>query len=251
MSGHSKWTQIKRQKGVTDIKRGQAFTKLANAITIAVREGGGITDPNQNFRLRLTIEKARTINMPKDNIERAIERGRGKGGMGEGFSEVVYEGFGPGGVALIVEAATDNKLRTTSEVKNLFDKNNANLGIPGAVSYMFQKKGLVTVSKDGKTLDDIFLIAADVGAEDVEDAADAVIIYTKFEDLMKVKDQLSKNGLKVLEAELTRKPVTTVSITDREAAQKTLSFIEKLESLDDVQKVYSNFDIPDTIMSQL
>lgn len=248
MSGHSKWAQIKRQKGAADIKRGQAFTKLASAISIAVRQGGGVSDPNQNYRLRLAIEKAREVNMPRDNIERAIERGKGKAGSGEDFEEVVYEGFAPGGVSVIVEAATDNKQRTTAEVKNAFEKNGATLGTPGAVSYQFVQKGLVTVKKNGKASDDLFLLAADSGAEDFEEAGDEVLMYTKPEELKKVQDAVSKE-VKVVSAELTRRPVTSVSILDASTAQKVLTFINKLEDLEDVQKVYANYDMPDEMIS--
>lgn len=249
MSGHSKWSQIKRQKGVADIKRGQAFTKFANAITIAVRDSGGIGDIEKNFKLRLIVEKARAINMPKENIERAIERGQGKG-KGGNLEDVVYEGFGPQGVAVIVEATSDNKLRTNGEVKNIFDKNGGNLGNPGTVSYQFQKKGQITVTKGEKTVDDIFMIAADSGAEDIEEAGDEVIIYTKPEELAKVRESL-KGQLNATDAELTRKPTVTVSIDNKEGASKILSFIEKLEALDDIQKVYANFDIPDSIIKEL
>lgn len=250
MSGHSKWAQIKRQKGVSDVKKGLAFTKFSKAISIAVREGGGIGDPSQNFKLRLIIEKAREVNMPKENIERAIQRAVGKM-SGEGLEEATYEGFGPGGIAVIVEAATDNKLRTSQEIKNIFDKNGGTLGNPGAVSYQFQSKGLVNVKKNGKTTDDIFLIAADAGAQDVEEAGDEVLVYTKPEELAKVKDALIKSGLAVDNFELTKKPIVTVAIDNVETAQKIITFIEKLEALDDVQKVYSNFDIPDDILKQL
>lgn len=246
MSGHSKWAQIKRQKGVADAKRGQAFTKLGNAITIAVREGGGIGDSSQNFKLRLAVEKARYINMPKENIERAIQRAQGKQSVD--FQEVVYEGFGPGGVGVIVEAATDNKLRTSPEVKNIFDKNGGSMASPGAVSYRFQQKGLITVKKGEATLDDIFLIAADAGAEDVEEAGEEVLIFTKLDELSLVRDSLLRK-LTITGSELTRKPVVTVPINEKSAADRIFSFIEKLESLDDVQKVYANFDIPEELIT--
>ncbi len=246
MSGHSKWAQIKRQKGVADVKRGAAFTKMANAITISVREGGGVSDPAQNFRLRLTIEKARTINMPKENIQRAIDRAKAKGG--EGFVQTIYEGFTPGGAAFIIEAATDNKLRTNSEIKNIIEKSGGTMGNPGTVSYMFEQKGMITVVKNGQTVDDIFLLAADAGAEDVEEAGDSVLVYTKPTDVAKVKDALVANGLSVSEFELTRKPSTTVPIADKQMAEKILSFMDKIEEPDDVQKVYSNFDIPDNLL---
>lgn len=242
MSGHSKWSQIKRQKGFADIKKGQVFTKLAAAITIAVRSGGGVTDPNQNFRLRLLVEKARAVNMPKENIQRAINRASSK--QDSVLEEVVYEGFTPGGVAVIIDAATDKKLRTTGEMKQLFNNNGATLGNPGSVSYQFQTAGLITVEKLEKSTDEIFLSAADAGALDVEEAGDTVLVYTKPEELASVKDQLVAAGLQVSEFELTRKPVTSIEIEDRALIDKIFSFIEKLESLDDVQKVYTNISIP-------
>lgn len=237
MSGHSKWAQIKRQKGVADIKRGQTFTKVANAITIAVRAGGGVSDPSQNFRLRLAIEKGRSLNMPRENIERAIGRAKGKT-FGANIEEVVYEGFGPGQVFVLVEAATDNKMRTSSEIKNIFDKNGGRLTTPGSTSYIFETKGLITLSKNTKSVDDIFLLAADAGAEDLEEAGDEVLIYTKPEDLNRVKEALSKDfpGIRL---ELTRKAKTKVTIGDEET-KKLIEFIGKLEELDDVQKVYVN-----------
>lgn len=245
MSGHSKWAQIKRQKGVTDNKRGQAFTKMAAAISIAVREGGGVGDPAQNFKLRLTVEKARSINMPKENIERAIERGKG-GGKGQVLEEAVYEGFAPGGVALLIEVATDNKQRTAPEIKNVLEKNGGVLATPGSVSYQFQTKGLLEVKND--SLDDIFLFAADAGAEDVEEVGETVIIYTKPEELTKIRDILSGKGLTILAAELIRKPTVVVPIVDKPSVEKVLFLIEKLENLDDVQKVYANFEISDTLL---
>ena len=248
MSGHSKWSTIKRQKGISDQKRGQAFTKLAGAITIAVRQGGGVSDPNSNFKLRLAIEKARSVNMPKDNIERAIERGKGAD-KGEGFDEVVYEAFAPGGVSLIVEAATDKKTRTTGDVKNMLEKNGATMGVQGSVLYQFQSKGMITVKKNNMTADDIMLIAADVGADDIEDADDVVLVYTKPDAVAKIKDALTEQGMTVQEFELTRKPITNIIINDKETADKILSLLDKLESLDDVQKVYANFDISDTILA--
>jgi len=249
MSGHSKWATIKRQKGANDAKRGQLFTKLSNAITVAVRQGGGVADPESNFRLRLAVEAAKSSNMPKENIERAITRAAGK--QGGDMDEALYEGFGPGGFCVMVEAYTDNKQRTVSEVKNIFDKNGGNMGSQGSVAYQFEKKGLVTVEKNGKTLDDIFLIAAENLAEDVEDAGDDVLIYTKPEDLAKVRTGVSENGLKIINAELIFKPLTLTPISDMDAAQKALGFLEKLENLDDVQKVFASFDIPDEVMSRI
>lgn len=244
MSGHSKWAQIKRQKGVADIKRGQTFTKVANAITIAVRDGGGITDPESNFKLRLAIEKARAANMPKENIERALRRAQGKQ-EGGNLEEVVYEGFGPGGVAVMVECVTDNKERMRSEIKNVFDKGGGTLGQPGSVGYQFKQGGLITVKKDNHTFDDIFSYAADLGAEDVEEAGEEVLVYTDQVSLKKVREALVQKGFTVVEAELSRNPIITVPIADKVTSSKVLSLVEKLEALDAVQKVYSNFEIPD------
>lgn len=241
MSGHSKWSTIKRQKGAADAKRGQLFTKLSNAITIAVRQGGNVTDPNSNPRLRLAIDTARGVNMPKDNIERAIQRAISKQ-AGE-MNEIMYEGFGPGGVSVIVEAITDNKNRTTPEVKSVFDKSGGSLGVPGSVSYQFEQKGLVTVEKAGKSVDDVFLLAAESGAEDIEDADEEVLVYTSPEDLGKVRDGLSEAGMTVKGAELIRRPIVLKGIESEEQVEKLFAFLDKLESMDDVQKVYANYDI--------
>ena len=246
MSGHSKWATIKRAKGANDAKRGQLFTKLSKAITIAVQQGGGIADPDSNFRLRLAIESARGANMPKDNIERAIQRASGK--QSATLEEATYEGFGPGGFSVLVEALTDNILRTVSEVKMTFNKGGGNMGAQGSVMYQFEKKGVITVEKGGKSLDDIFMIAADNGAEDIEDVDTEVLLYTKPEDVAKVRDELSQQGLTVKAAELTFRPVVISPITDKVAAEKALTFIERMEDLDDVQKVYANFDIPDELI---
>src|SRR6266480_1994361 len=205
MSGHSKWATIKRQKGANDAKRGQLFTKLSKAITIAVRQGGGSADPESNFRLRLAIEAARAANMPKDNIERAIQRASGK--QAETLEEAIYEGFGPGGFSVVVETFTDNKLRTVSEVKNIFNKSGGSMGAQGSVMYQFEKNGVITVSKEGKSLDNIFLIAADNGVEDIEEAGEEVLLYTKPEDVTKIKDKLSQNGLNIKTFELIFRPV--------------------------------------------
>jgi len=240
MSGHSKWSTIKRQKGTTDIKRGKTFTKIANAITIAVKQGGGITDASQNPKLRLAVEMARTSNMPKENIERAIERAAAKGESE--VSEVIYEGFAPGGVFVLVEAVTDNTNRTTSEVKSLFNKSGARFAEPGSVSYMFKQVGEITVRKNGKSLDDIFLIAADSGAEDVEDREDGVIVYTDPLMVSKVKESIASQGLEVISAEISRKPVSFVDV-EEDTREKIINFLSTLESMDDVLKVYSNVSV--------
>lgn len=246
MSGHSKWSTIKRQKGANDKKRGQIFTKLSKAISLAVRNGGGSADPAMNFKLRLAVEAARAVNMPKDNIERAIERASGK--QAEIVEEMLYEGFGPGGFSVIVEAITDNKQRTTPEIKSMFDKNGGTLGNPGSVSYQYVQKGMITVQKGSQSLDEVFLLAADAGAEDVEDAGDRLVIYTKPEEVSSVKEALGQAGIEVEEYEITRKPIVTMAIETKEDAERALAFMEKLEEHDDVQKVYANFDIPDTVM---
>jgi len=237
MSGHSKWSTIKRQKGVADAKRGQLFTKLSQAITIAVKQGGGVTDPNSNFKLRLAMDKGRGANMPKEIIQRAIEKA--KGGAGGDMEELVYEGFGPGGVAFIVETVTDNKQRTVSEVKNIFDKNGGNLGAQGSVSYLFKKAGEIVIKKAGQTSDEILDIVLDAGVEDMEEGDDVVYLYTDPQNLIHVSNALSEKGLVVDSAELVFRAETTVSV-DEEIEKKIFSLLEKLEDLDDVQKVYTN-----------
>ncbi|HSX18758.1 MAG TPA: YebC/PmpR family DNA-binding transcriptional regulator [Candidatus Saccharimonadales bacterium] len=247
MSGHSKWSTIKRQKGTADAKRAQAFTKLAMALTIAVREGGG-GDPASNFKLRLIMDQARAANMPKDNIARAIDRGIGKGGGGELMS-TVYEGYGPGKVALIVEAATDNKNRTTGEVKNIIEKSGGSFVNPGTVSWMFTEEGIITVPKGDRSMDEFLDLAIEAGAEDVADSGDMVEIYTKPNTLEGVKRVLTQKGLEIQNAEISKRATTTVEINDAETAKRVLDLMEKLEDNDDVAKVHSNFDIPENLMS--
>ncbi len=255
MSGHSKWKTIKRQKGVKDVKRGAIFTKHSNAITVAVKQGGNVADPEGNFKLRLAIEAARADNMPKENIDRAIAKAVGKDGVN--LEEAVYEGFGPGGFSVVVEAFTDNKQRTVAEVKNAFEKNGGTMGAQGSVMYQFERKGVITIAKKEKSSDDIFAIAVDSGAEDVEEvpssdgtaAGDEALIYCKPEDLAKVRSYLAGKGITIKNAELIYNPIVLFPITDRTIADKAVVFLEKLEELDDVQKVFANFDIPDAIMS--
>ena len=246
MSGHSKWSTIKRKKGVLDAKRGQVFTKLANAITIATREGGG-GDPSSNFKLRLAIDQAKTANMPKDNIERAIDRGLGKGAGGQ-LESVAYEGYGPAKIAFIAQITTDNRNRASSQLKGVVERAGGHFASLGAVSWMFEDVGFIVVGKGGKSADEIFEIVADAGAQDIEDTGDSVEIYTKPNELDKVRSALSEAGLNIQSAELYKKPAQTVQIEDAQTAKKVLEFIEKLEDLDDVQKVYSNFDIPDSLL---
>lgn len=241
MSGHSKWSTIKRQKGINDAKRGQIFTKLANAITVAVREGGG-SDTAANFKLRLAIEKARSVNMPRDNVERAIDRGAGKGG-GVTLESVTYEGFGPLGIAIVVQAVTDNKNRTTPLVKSTFDKHGGTMGVPGSVAWQFDSRGIITIPLNSQSEDDVMLQVIDAGADDVESSGGTVEVYTKPEDLNTVKDQLTAQGLPVESAEMILKPKTQVQITSEADAQKVINFIEYLEDLDDVTEVFTNADI--------
>lgn len=237
MSGHSKWSQIKRQKAKTDIKKGLTFTKLANAIIIAVKQGRGIADPNQNFKLRLAIDSARAFNMPKENIERAIQRAAKKE---EGdIEEVIYEGFAPGGVSVIVEAATDNSQRTTAQIKNLFNKAGGSFGQPGSVLYQFTQVGRIIVGKNGNTFDEIFSVAVENGAEDIGEENDSVVVFTKGSDLSKMREKLIQSGFKILDAKLTRKPTTT-KVLNPEQYEKIKNFLETINSLDDVQNVYSN-----------
>lgn len=249
MSGHSKWSTIKRQKGAADIKRGQVFTKLGNAITIAAREGGG-GDPSTNFKLRLAIDQARAANMPKENIQRAIDRGLGKGGGGQ-LETVIYEGYGPGSVAILVEAATDNRNRTTSEVKKVLERTGGTMANPGAVSWNFADEGVIVVPKGDRRVDDFLNLAVEVGAEDVAETGSTVEIYTKPNTLESVKKALLGRGFVIQSAELAKKPATIVNITDGETARKVLDLMEKLEGLDDVARVWSNFDIPDEILNQI
>ncbi|MEX2027948.1 MAG: YebC/PmpR family DNA-binding transcriptional regulator, partial [Candidatus Curtissbacteria bacterium] len=222
--------------------RGATFTKVANAITVAVREGGG-GDPASNFKLRLIADQARAVNMPKDNIQRAIDRGLGKGSEGMQLSSVTYEGYGPGKVALVIEAVTDNKNRTTPEVKNTLEKSGGSFVAPGTVSWMFADCGLITVSKGGKSFDGLFEAAVDAGAEDVEDSDDAVEVYTKPNELDKVKNALSEKGLEIQNAGLAKRATTTVEIADEETQKRIFDVMERLEDLEDVQKVWNNFNI--------
>lgn len=249
MSGHSKWSTIKRQKGAKDQKRGQIFTKLSFSITTAVREGGGVKDPNSNFRLRLAVEEARNANMPKENINRAIDRA--SGGQGGEIEEVFYEGFGPGGFSVIVETLTDKKTRTVAEVKNVFEKSGGSLGVVGSVMYQFEKKGMIILEKNGKSLDEIFMIAADAGAEDIEESNNEVIVYTKSDALAKTNLSLTDSGVSIKEAQLFWSPNNVITITDKEKAEAAIKFVEKLEELGDVIKVYVNFDIDGQLLKSL
>ncbi len=242
MAGHSKWAQIKRQKGVNDAKRGAMFTKLGNAIAIAARSGD---DPEMNFALRLAVDKAKAANMPAANIQRAIDRGSGKLG-GEQIQEVMYEGYGPGGVAILVECATDNINRTYPEVRLAFSKHGGNIAEKGAVAFQFDQKGLIRVRGSG---DELMLQAIDAGAEDVQEEDGESIIYTNPKELAKVRDSLKKQGVEVLEAELTFVPNNTIEVTDEATAGKVMRLMDALDELDDVTNTHTNFDIPENLLA--
>jgi YebC/PmpR family DNA-binding regulatory protein len=249
MSGHSKWSQIKRQKGVNDTKRGAVFTKVAREIMIAARAGGG--DPDGNFRLRLAMEKARSVNMPMDNIKRAIERAAGSG-EGDQIEEIVYEGYGPGGVAVLVEAQTDNRNRTAAEVRSIFTKTGGQLAGSGAVSWQFEPRGLITIQRDGRVdADEVALAAIDAGAEDVDtEAEDAIEIYTEPGALEQVRRALEGAGVPVESAESAMIAKQTVEL-DSSKARQALRLVEMLEDLDDVQRVSANFDIPEDVFAEV
>jgi YebC/PmpR family DNA-binding regulatory protein len=245
MSGHSKWSTIKRKKGAEDAKRGKIFTRVAREITVAAREGGG--DPSANPTLRLAIDKARAANMPKDNIERAIKRGTGELEGGQ-LEEVFYEGYAPHGAALLVKCLTDNRNRTLAEVRRIFNRSGGNLAEAGAVTWMFDTKGYLTVARDDLDPDEIFMTAVDAGAEDVEVSDDFVEVYTQPSDLHTVRESLVGVGLTVEDAELSRVPKTLMTLGEKETLQ-VMNMIEDLEELDDVQQVYSNLDISEEILA--
>jgi YebC/PmpR family DNA-binding regulatory protein len=246
MSGHSKWSSIKHKKGAADAKRGKLFSKLARAIIVAAREGG--PDPAANLALQNAIEKARSYSMPKDNIERAIARGSGAGTDGETFEQIVYEGYGPNGVAIIVEALTDNRNRTAADVRHVFTKSEGSLGTTGAVAWLFERRGIVTVDADTVDEDSIMLAAAEGGADDVAQDGSSFQITTSPESLSSVREALEQAGIEVESAETTMVPKTTIELDDEAAARKTLRLIDALEELDDVNEVYANFDIPEQLL---
>ena len=249
MSGHSKWSTIKRQKGVTDAKRGALFTKVAREISVAARQGGG--DPDANYRLRLAVEKARSVNMPSDNIKRTIDKAVG-GGESEQYEEIVYEGYGPGGVAVLVEAATDNRNRTAAEVRSIFTKAGGQLAGSGAVAWQFEPRGLFAIARDaGVDVDEVALAAIDAGAEDVDtDDPESIGIYTSPADLERVRKALDGAGVPVDSAENTMVAKQTVEL-DSAKARQALRLVELLEDLEDVQRVTANFDIPEDVFAEV
>src|SRR4029453_6305649 len=245
MSGHSKWSSIKHKKGAADKKRGVLFSKLSRALIVAAREGG--PDPSANLALANAIEKARSYSMPKDNIERAIARGSGARSEAGAVGQVIYEGYGPNGVALIVDALTDNRNRTAADVRAAFTKHDGNLGGSGSVAWLFERRGLILVDADHADEDELTLAAAEGGAEDVEQDGSSFRVTSAPEEVTAVREAIEAAGIDVDSAELTMVPKTTVSLEDENAAKKTLRLIDALEENDDVQEVYANFDIPERV----
>ena len=246
MSGHSKWASIKHQKGVADARRGQLFTKLTREIIMAAREGGG--NPEVNFRMRLAVQRARDNNMPNDNIERAIKRGTGEL-EGASLVEVVLEGYGPSGTAILVSALSDNRNRTIQEVRSLFSRHGGSLGENGCVAWLFDPKGVITLKTDDLDADELALSAIDAGAEDVKVESGYVEVYTKPEELEMVRTALEQKNLAIASAELSMVPKTMVQL-DEKAALQALKLLDKLEEMDEVQHVSSNADFPDSVLEK-
>lgn len=246
MSGHSKWAQIKRQKGAADAKRGQLFTKLGREIAVAAREGA---DPAANPRLRLAIQKARDANMPMDTIDRAVKRAAGAGDAAN-YQEVTYEGYGPNGVAILVEALTDSRNRAAAEIRSAFHRHGGNLGEAGSVRWLFEPKGVVTVEVGDGDSDDIALVAIDAGAEDVQVDNGLLEVYTDAAQVEQIRAALEQAGIDVTGSESTMLPVTTVPLDER-AAEQTMRLVERLEELEDVQHVYSNSEVSDQVAAAL
>ncbi|HOK53763.1 MAG TPA: YebC/PmpR family DNA-binding transcriptional regulator [Armatimonadota bacterium] len=248
MSGHSKWHNIRLRKGKQDAERGKIFTKLAREIIVAAKAGGG--NPDANVRLRLAIQKARDNSMPADNIKRAIQRGTGEL-EGVVYEEVTYEGYGVNGVAVLAQCLTDNRNRTVAELRNVFSKCGGNLGESGSVAWMFDQKGVVTISAEASDEDSIMMATLDAGAEDIRKEDDTIEVITRPEDLQAVRDALNAAGIPFMDAEISMIPKTTVRVEGTKEAGQILRLVEMLEDLDDVQNVYANFDIPDEIMQEV
>jgi YebC/PmpR family DNA-binding regulatory protein len=247
MSGHSKWASIKHKKAATDARRGQLFTKLARAITVAAREGGG--DPEANFTLAAAVHKARDYSMPKDSIQRAIDRGTGAGADGETIERVVYEGYGPAGVAVLAEALTDNRNRTSADLRHIFDKNGGSLGEPGSVAWVFEKRGVAMVDADRYGEDDL-ITAIDAGAEDVTREGDSLKVVSAAEDLAAVRRALESSGVDIESAELTMEPKNVVEVGETDA-KAVMRLMEALDDHDDIEAVHANFDIPAEILEEI
>lgn len=248
MSGHSHWAGIKHKKAANDAKRGKVWSKVARMIIMAAKAGGG--DPNQNLTLRYAIDKAKAANMPKDTIEKAIKKGSGELGA-VNYEEVLYEGYAPGGVAIMVEGLTDNRNRTAPEIKKIFEKRGGSLGASGCVNWMFKKKGLITVAGDAIEEDALMDIALSAGAEDMENTGELYEITCPPDAYVELKAALEEKKIPIDSAELSMVPDTTVDVTDPETARKILNLMEEFEDHDDVQEVYANFDIPDEILQKI
>lgn len=248
MSGHSKWSTIRHKKGAADAKRGKIFTKIIKELMVSARMGGG--DPQANPRLRAAIALAKAENMPKDNIDRAIKKGTGDL-EGATYEEIAYEGYGPGGVAVLVQIMTDNRNRAASEVRYIFSKNGGSLGEAGCVAWMFDKKGMIVFLKDGLSEEEIMEVALDAGAEDVRDQGDQYEVMTSLEDFEAVKAAFDKQEMAYEMAEVTMVPQTTIRIEDEKQAQQILKLMDALEDCDEVQNAYANFDIPDEILNEV
>jgi YebC/PmpR family DNA-binding regulatory protein len=246
VSGHSKWSSIKHKKGAADAKRGQLFSKLSRAIIVAAKEGG--PDPSGNLALQNAIEKARSYSMPKDNIERAIAKGSGSDAEAASFETVVYEGYGPEGVAVLVEALTDNRNRTASEVRHAFTKHGGNLGTTGAVAWQFERRGVVLVPAGGADEESVLVAAAEGGADDVELDGSSFVVTSAPESLSAVRQALEDGGFTVESVELAMVPKTTVAVSDESVARRIVKLVEGLEDTEDVQDVYANFDIPEEVL---
>jgi YebC/PmpR family DNA-binding regulatory protein len=246
VSGHSKWSSIKHKKGAADAKRGQLFSKLSRAIIVAAKEGG--PDPSGNLALQNAIEKARSYSMPKDNIERAIARGSGSDAEAASFETVVYEGYGPEGVAVLVEALTDNRNRTASDVRHAFTKHGGNLGTTGAVAWQFERRGVVLVPAGGADEESVLVAAAEGGADDVELDGSSFVVTSAPESLSAVRQALEDGGFTVESVELAMVPKTTVAVSDESVARRIVKLVEGLEDTEDVQDVYANFDIPEEVL---
>ncbi|NOZ06572.1 MAG: YebC/PmpR family DNA-binding transcriptional regulator [Chloroflexi bacterium] len=247
MSGHSKWSTIKRKKGVTDARRGQLFTKLAREIEMAARQGGG--DPSANFSLRLAMEKARKSNMPKDNVQRAIKRGTGEL-KGEALEEAYYEAHGPHGTGLMIQVVTDNRNRTVADMRRVVRRHNSHLGESGSVSWQFTQKGVITIEAGSGDTEELALTAIDSGADDVRIEDDVVEVYTELQDFQRVQEQLVENNIPIAEAEIELVPQNLLTLEESETL-KMMRMVEELEDLDDVQRVFTNIDIPDELMGKL
>jgi YebC/PmpR family DNA-binding regulatory protein len=246
MSGHSKWSSIKHRKAAADAKRGQQFTKLARAITVAAREGGG--DPDANPALATAVQKARDVSMPKDNIQRAIDRGTGAGADAATIERVVFEGYGPGGAAILVEALTDNRNRTSAEVRHAFTKHGGSLGEPGSVAWIFEKRGVIVVDADRYGEDDL-IAAIDAGAEDVQQDGDLLKVITDPADLVPAREALEESGVEIQSSDLAMEPRSVVEV-DESAATALLRLLDALEEHDDVNEVHANFDIPQDVLEK-